>query len=319
MAAVAGAETGGERTAAARRGFLLLLGTGLLWGTIGVGAKLAYAASSFDAVSVTWLRAAVAAAVYLAVGWATLGRGLFRASRGDLGLMTVLGGVMLVYQWCYLAAVDRLGVAAATLVALCVPPVIVALVSTLFLGEAMTPTLGAALAGAMLGVALLVGAPAAAGRPGALLAGVLLALASAAGIAGHMLGSRRLAGRHPPIRALAVSFAAGTVLFAPVALLHGVELRQPPAGWFWVVYLGIVPSVVAYFLFQRGLRDLPATAASVATLVEPLTAAVLAWLLFGERLGPVGLAGGALLLASIVVLSRRPPESTAVAEEATAL
>jgi drug/metabolite transporter (DMT)-like permease len=102
-----------------------------------------------------------------------------------------------------------------------------------------------------------------------------------------------------------VSFAVGAVLFAPLAIGRGISLEQPLSGWVTVLYLGVVPSALAYAMYQRGLRHIPASTATILTLAEPLTAALLAWALFSERLTPVGLAGGMLLLASIVLLSRR--------------
>lgn len=56
-------------------------------------------------------------------------------------------------------------------------------------------------------------------------------------------------------------------------------------------------------LFTFGMRQTSATTASIVALLEPLTAAGLAWLLFGERLGPLGLVGGALLLAAVTLLA----------------
>ena len=299
---------GGNET---RRAFLLVVGTGLLWGTIGVASKLVYETTTLDAVSLNWLRTLVASVACLAIAWPGLGRRLRRSSRRDLALMVVLGIVLIVYQWCYLAAIDRLGVAVATLIALCVPPALVALVSAVFLGEALTRTLVLALAGSLLGTGLLVGAPtpAAGSDSSAVLVGVLLALGSAVGIATHALGSRRIAGRHDALLPLAVAFPAGAVAFAPVALGRGFSLDQPLAGWLLVVYLGVVPSALAYAMYQRGLRHLPASTGTVVTLIEPLTAAVLAWAMFGERLTPLGMLGGVLLLASIVVLSRRGVEA----------
>ena len=55
---------------------------------------------------------------------------------------------------------------------------------------------------------------------------------------------------------------------------------------------------------SAGLAQLPAAFSSVALLLEPLVAAVIAWPLFGEHLGPVEIAGGVLVLAGIYV-SRR--------------
>jgi DME family drug/metabolite transporter len=294
----------------------LLLGTGLLWGTIGIAAKLIYRETTLDAVSVTWLRAAVAAPVCVALGWSALGRDLFRAPRRDLALMAMMGLSLIFYQWAYLAAIDRIGVAPATLIALCVPPALVVLASALFFGEAMDGRLALALTGALLGTALLVGRPeAGASGSGATAAGVVLALASATGLAAHVLASRLLAGRHPTIRPLAVAFPVGMLAFAPIALGRGVAFVQPPVGWLLLVYLGVVPSALAYVMFQRGLRDVAATTASVLTLIEPLTAAILAWLLFGERLSPLGFAGGALLLGAILLLSRRTVAERRAADE----
>jgi DME family drug/metabolite transporter len=114
---------------------------------------------------------------------------------------------------------------------------------------------------------------------------------------------------------LAIAFPVGVLVFAPVALGRGVAFAQPPLGWLLVIYLGVVPSALAYVMLQRGLREVAATAASVLTLVEPLTAAILAWLLFGERLTPFGFVGGALLLGAILLLSRRTVGEQRVAEE----
>ena len=55
-----------------------------------------------------------------------------------------------------------------------------------------------------------------------------------------------------------------------------------------LLYLGLVPSALAYAMFFTALRTLPATASAVAVLLEPVTAALLAWALIGERLGAAG-------------------------------
>jgi drug/metabolite transporter, DME family len=301
--------TEGRNDAEMRRAFALVLGTGVIWGTIGIAAKVVFETTTLDAASLNWLRTLVASATCLVIAGPTLRAGIQRSSRSDLGLMILLGIIIIVYQWCYLAAVDRIGVTTATLISLCVPPALVALVSAVFLGEALSRFGMLALAGALLGTAMLVGSPPVVAEGGVMLAGVLFALGCAAGVAAHALGSRRIAGRHDALLPLAIAFPAGAVFFAPVAIGHGFSLDQPLAGWVLVIYLGVVPSALAYVMYQRGLRHLPASTASILTLVEPLTAAVLAWALFAEALTPIGIAGGALLLASIMLLARQPPRS----------
>jgi len=75
--------------------------------------------------------------------------------------------------------------------------------------------------------------------------------------------------------------------------------------WGLLLFLGVVPTALAYSLFLNGARSVPASVASIAALIDPVTAAVLAALLFGESLSLEGWVGAGLLLASIAWLSRR--------------
>lgn len=305
----------GGRLTAQREGFLMLVGTGVIWGTIGVAAKLTYQRTTLDAVSLTWLRAVIASPVCLLLAWRALGRRLFATTRRDLAVIAALGVVMIVYQYLYLEAINRVGVSVATLVSLCTPPVIVALASAVLFGERLTTRTLLALGGAMAGTGLLVGWQRQVGGSGSARVGLLLALGSACGIATHVLVSRSLANRQHPLRPLAISFPVGAIAFIPAVAGRGLSLDQPLSGWLLVIYLGVGPSAIAYWLLLRGLRDVPATTASIVTLLEPLVAGVLAWLMFGERLGAVGWLGAALLLGAIALLSIGPGATVEVAAE----
>jgi DME family drug/metabolite transporter len=137
-------------------------------------------------------------------------------------------------------------------------------------------------------------------------AGIIFSVGSAAGIACHVLGSRVIGGRHHALRPLSIAFVTGVVVFLPMALRHDLTFDIPVVGWLLLLYLAIVPSVIGYWLYQRGLQDVSAMTASIVTLLEPLTAAVIAWILFDERLGMLGWIGGGLLIAAITLLSVVP-------------
>jgi len=82
-------------------------------------------------------------------------------------------------------------------------------------------------------------------------------------------------------------------------------VRRPlTEAWPLLVYLGVGPTALAYILFTAGLRRVPATTAGVVSLLEPLTATTLGVIVFGESLGPAGMAGAALLLAALLLLTR---------------
>jgi DME family drug/metabolite transporter len=118
---------------------------------------------------------------------------------------------------------------------------------------------------ALTSTALLVG-----GRPqdgiDTSLAGVLLALDPATGYAILTLCGRTIAGRAHPLQANALAFAAGAILL--LALPTHLVVANPTA--------------LAYGLILVGMRAIPATIASIITLIELLTATVFARLLVGE-------------------------------------
>jgi DME family drug/metabolite transporter len=303
-----------ESRRAARRGLLFILGAALLWGTVGVTTRALYELSDTNALSIGFFRLAIATPALLLACWCALGRRAFRFAPRDLAIMICIGAAMAFYQVCYFAAIARVGVAVAVLITLCTAPVLIAILAAVFLRERLTLTTLLALICALAGTTMLVWvAPSQAGLQSETLIGVLLALASALGYAIIALCSRALAGRYHPLQPITVGFAAGALLLLPFALWVGMVAVYSPLGWLLLLHMGLLPTALAYVLFLAGMRHTSATVASVVTLIEPLTSTGLAWLFFGERLGPLGLLGAALLLGAIGLLYRgaaRPAEST---------
>ncbi|HWQ11721.1 MAG TPA: DMT family transporter, partial [Roseiflexaceae bacterium] len=157
---------------------------------------------------------------------------------------------------------------------------------------------------ALAGAALLVGARPEGGLPGSALVGVLFALGSALGYAAVTVCGRLVAASAHPLQVNGIAFACGALLLLALALPTGLTAAYPPLGWGLLAYLGLVPTALAFGLFLVGMRTTAATEATIVTLLEPLTATLLAWLLFGERLGPQGLVGALLLAAAMAVLYR---------------
>ncbi len=297
----------------ARRNALAVTAAGVLWGTAGVAGLALGERTGLQPLSVGWYRLAIAALVLLG---ARALRGGWRpaVARADLPRVAGVGVLLAWYQVAFFAAVDHAGVALATLVTLGLAPVLVAVATAAAGRERPRAAVLAALV-AIAGLALLVGVPSG-GDPAGRVPGALLALGSAAGYAGVTLLSRGLAGRVAPADLTVAGFVVGAVALLPLAAASGLGLAAPGAApsagtLALLLYLGAVPSALAYSLFFAGLRTTGATAAAVITLVEPLTAAVLAAVLVGERLGPAGLAGGALLLAAVVTLALAPADDPA--------
>jgi DME family drug/metabolite transporter len=291
-----------QARAISHRGLGLILVAALLWGTVGIATQAIYSVAVTNALTIGFFRLAIATPVLFgACWWAGLRR--FRFPRHDLMLMLLIGATMAMYQVSFLAAIPRIGVAVTVLVTLCTAPVIVALLAAAFLREPLTRQVVLALVCGLLGTVMLSWAnPGAAVGGDDTLVGVALALGSALGYSVMTLCSRALAGRYHPLQPMAVGLGTGAVLLLPFVVASNIHIVFPPMGWALLLYLGVVPTALAFVVFLTGMRHTTATVASIVTLAEPLTATVLAWLLFGERLGPLGLLGAALLLGAIGVL-----------------
>ena len=88
----------------------------------------------------------------------------------------------------------------------------------------------------------------------------------------------------------------------------GVLTTTDTASWLLIVYLGVVTMAVAWALLFTGLRSTPSGAAVIATLIEPVTAVLIAVVLLNEQLTPAGVLGSLLILTAIASLGRQSPE-----------
>ena len=101
---------------------------------------------------------------------------------------------------------------------------------------------------------------------------------------------------------------AGNLLAFLICLPMAFPVEEAAAvDWFAVVYLGVLQIGVAYIAMTRGMRHVPVLEAALLLLLEPVMAAVWAWLALGEQPGPWSLAGCLVILAASVasILNRR--------------
>lgn len=295
---------------AARRDLVAIATAAALWGTSGTTGQLLGDRSDLSPIAVGFLRCALAALILAALGAAR--RRTWAVARQDLGRVLAVGAGLAIYQGCYFAAVARAGVSVATLVTLGLAPVLVAVASALLGHGRPERRVLTALLVALAGLVLLVGVGGSdVDGGGATAVGSMLAAASAAGYAGVTLLSRSLAGRMETDDLTLAGFAIAAALLGPLVLVDGLALPSTPDTWGLLLYLGAVPTALAYRLFFAGLRSTRPTVAAILTLIEPLTASLLAAIVFGERLGPRGLIGGGLLLTAVVLLARPVPDARA--------
>jgi DME family drug/metabolite transporter len=293
------------RVVRARDFGLVVLGA-VAWGTGGVAGTVLAREADLPMLTVAAYRLLVGGGLLLMLLAVVGGLRTLALSRAVVVRVLVTAALAALYQACYFVAVGIASVSVPTLVALGAAPVLVAAVTAVRTRRRPEARLVLVLGLAVAGLVLLVGAPR---TPGAT-AGALLALVSAAGFAAMtLLNSRPLPGLGP-LALTGLSFTLGGLVLLPIAATLGGGLALPAGGaratgWLLLVFLGVVPTALAYGAYFGGLRTVPATTASVVALLEPLTGAVLAALLLGDRLGVPGLVGGGLLAAAVVALRPR--------------
>jgi DME family drug/metabolite transporter len=291
--------------AASRRGFLLVVIAALCWGTAGFSSRIVSERTELSALDIAWYRMAVGAAVLLAARLLTSRRRHAAAvplPRALLARLALVAAGLGAYQLAYFAAVAKAGVSIPTLVALGLAPLLIAVGGAALGHDRPDRATTTAMAVALVGLVLLVGVSAGAGAGTAVLLGALLAVGSALGYA-----LVTLAGGGVPagVPVTLVAFGGGALLLTPAALAAGLHVPHDPVALAVLLYLGIVPSAVAYGLFFTGIRAVPGPVASIVTLLEPLTATVLATSVLGERLPAAALAGGLLVLVAVATLYLR--------------
>jgi DME family drug/metabolite transporter len=287
---------------ASRRGFLLVVLAALCWGTSGVSGSIVAERAGLGPLDIAWHRMAIGAVVLL-IGTALTRRRRSTPTpaltRGTAVRLVLVGAGLAAYQLAYFAAVATAGVSIATLVALGLAPLLIAVGATLLGHGRPDRATVVALVVALVGLVLLVGISAGVDTGTTVVLGALLAVGSALGYAVVTLAG---AGVPAGIPVTLVGFAGGALLLTPVVLIAGLRFTTDPVALAVLLYLGVVPSALAYALFFTGLRSVPGAVASIVTLLEPLTATALATAFLGEHLEPAALAGGLLVLAAVAGL-----------------
>lgn len=295
----------GGPTSSASLALVAACGAGVLWGTGALVVNVLVERHGFTPENISFWRFAIGTVVLLAV----FGRRMsWHRLRPMIGTVLVAGTAMAGYVLLWFLGIERLGAAVPTLIALCLPPVIVTAVAVARGHEQADLPLVAVLLGAIAGTVLIVAQhpsnAADAGSAGMAL-GVAFSIGSALLYAGFSLISGRISvalGAGPATACLTAVAAVAMGLFGLYRPLTW-PADVPPQAWF--LYLGIVTAALALLAFSWGAARLKPTALTVATLLEPLTAVVLSAVLLGQHLGALQWLGGVLLLASIWALGRR--------------
>ncbi len=221
----------------------------------------------------------------------------------EWGILTVIGVLWFgVYNVALNAGEQRLDAGTAALL-MQLSPILIAVLAAIFLAERFTWPLTVGLSLAFGGVAVISLADTPAGSPDPL--GVLMCLVAAVAYAISLILQKPVVSRLPALQVTAIACTVAMVCTLPFGqgLLDDLAAAPDGAGW-WLVYLGVFPTAIAFTTYAFALNHMDATKLGVTTyLIPPITIALGA--LFLDEVPPaLAYLGGGLALVGVAVARR---------------
>ena len=275
-------------------GILLIAISAASFGTLAIFGRFAYE-DGMDIFTILFLRFGVSAAfitIILLLRKEQFPRGRILAQLVGMGALGYVG-----QSFSYLTAINY---ASAGLVALLLYlyPIFVAVLSTVFLNEKLTRIKVTALMLALFGTALTVG-PA-----GGQMSGILLAISAALIYSVYIIVGTNVMKHVSAVQSSTVIFASAGIVYGLLTLSNGAHFPASNSGWLAMLGIILISTIIPVVTFLAGLERIGPTNAAMLSTLEPVVTVLLAAWLFGERLMPIVLVGGGLILVAVILLTK---------------
>ncbi|MGH2787673.1 MAG: EamA family transporter [Actinomycetota bacterium] len=305
MSRPSGALAAGRRPPAAGLGLAAIAGAAALWAV-----AAAVASDLFDAgvppVELAAARSVIAALGLGAIALARRRTGGPRTGSGAVGLphLIALGLSIALVNAAYYLAIDRLAVAVAIVLQYTAPALVVTYTA---LSARRAPSLEilAAVAAAVAGVVLV--AEVFGGDLGTLDGlGIVFGLCSAVLFATYTLLSEPAGTAWGPIDAMFRAFVVAAIAWVLFQIPRGMpdELLDP-ANIPRVVFVGLFGTLAPFLLYVWAIQVVRPERATIAATLEPVLAAIIAWVWLGQELSAMQISGGLLVIAAVALLQLR--------------
>ena len=284
-----------------RAGYAAIMGAATLWGTLGIFFHFLVTVHGLTALEVAFFRAGFGA-VLLAGILALWRPALLRVRLRDLPFFVAFGllGVAALFV-VYTNAVRLTSIATAA-VLLYTAPAWVTIIAWPAFGERLTRVKLLALGLVLAGCAMVSGAYNLANLRFQS-AGIISGLASGLAYGLYTLLSKHAVRSYSPWTVMFYALGIGALFLLPFqSLPRLVAAIRQPGTWVWLSGLAVGPTLGAYLLLGWSLQRLPASVVSIIATMEPVVAAILAWVILGQALAVPQVIGGGAVIASVVLL-----------------
>lgn len=177
-------------------------------------------------------------------------------------------------------------------------PMFVFILSVLILQEKATSIKVAALILALIGLALTVD------PKGGQLIGALMAIGAALIYSMYIIVGTNVMKHVSAVQSSTIIFTSAGTVYGMLAFVNGVHLPASTSGWQAILGIIVISTIIPVVTFLAGLEIIGPTNAAMLSTLEPVVTVLLAAWLFGERLIPMVMLGGGLILFAVILLTK---------------
>jgi drug/metabolite transporter (DMT)-like permease len=286
--------------------------------TILLGAQIAIGAAAIFArfalhgagpVEVSALRLTIAALPLLVFSWKR-SKKLSIPRRHEV-LFACSGVALAIHFATWIASLQYTSVAVSTLL-VCTAPVWTALYNWLILKQKMGKQFWFALLVAGCGVGLILSSSQPGSQANGLaLVGDLLAVTGAIAFAAYLIAIRSVSSHYPTLVIVGRTYSWAALTLTIAALVLG---QGPPGNdllsWAGIIAMALISQILGHTGMNASLKWFSSSTVAFSTLLEPVFAALLAAMIFSERISALTLCGSVQVLISLAVILRFQPISS---------
>jgi len=285
------------------QGYILIVAASVLWGTMGILAKLAFA-YGIQPETLIAIRLALSFTTLLSI-LALFSRSSLKIQKTDILPFAAFGLFGVAFQRISYFYAVQLTTATMAAILFYTYPVLVTLTASAFLKERISPLQVAAILMTFLGVALVVRVydPTALGSNAS---GIAAGLLSSILFVFYFMIVRRFRSKYASWTITLYGELVGALTLAAVILVYTPQiLTFPYQLWLIILTIAWVPSLLAYLLYSTAVKHVKASKGSTLGVMEPLSAALLSTALLGEKIESLQIVGIIISLTGLILLFQR--------------
>ncbi|HYK73923.1 MAG TPA: EamA family transporter [Pseudoneobacillus sp.] len=273
----------------------------ILWGVIALFVK-ELADIGFSPMEIVAIRVTVAFVLLVIVGIAFFRKQL-KVKAKDIPIFLGSGIISIVFfNWCYFTTINQMNLSLAVIL-LYTAPAIVVLLSRFIFKEKLTTQKIIAVLGTLLGCILITGIGSTS-KDALTLAGLLTGLGSGLGYALYSIFGKIALRRYQPFTITLYTFLFATAFLLPLtALWEKAPLLFQPNTIFWGLGLGLLPTVLAYIFYTKGLEKVESSKAAIIATIEPIVATILGIILYHEGMNMFQIVGTGMIFSSVIIVN----------------